>query len=145
VSESGPADGSLVPEVITDLDEVLFRQVHPIHLDDGVLSSAAFIPGRGHNGKLSTLRNRVGAEEAHRRWTSQPGHESCGTWGISVGEAAAISLPTLADETLPDMPDAHASIDFENCASKGEISRSAKKLRNHATDRRRLYPEERLL
>jgi hypothetical protein len=128
-----------IPEVITDHQEVLLRQVHPIHNPNGVLSSGAFRPGPSHQGKLSTHRGYVGAEEAYLRWTAQD-YPSCGTWGISVGEAHGLALPALADDVLPGMPADHASVDFEGCASSSEIKRKAKLLRDHANERARLYP-----
>ncbi|WP_207555732.1 hypothetical protein [Intrasporangium flavum] len=126
---------------IDDLDEVLLRQVHPVHLDeDAVVQSVAFNPSREHQGLLSTLRERVGAEEAYRRH-KDAGLASAGTWGVSVREADENSLPCLDDEHLPDSPPDHASIDFSALSRKGAV-RAAKLLRDAAVARGCLHPAE---
>lgn len=115
--------------LITDRAEVLRRQVHPGLLDPTVgVMKTAFTPSDRDCGLLSTLRGSVDAREAHQRWIAIPGHESAGTWGISVGEAADLSLPSLDDGHVPGMPRDHASVDFRK-HSKGLRLQLGRKLR----------------
>lgn len=126
---------------LDDLNEVLLRQVHPVHLDEeSVVQSVAFSPSRDHQGLLSTLRERVGPEEALRRHKDS-GLATAGTWGVSVGEADENSLPCLDDEHLPDSPPDHASIDFSALSRKGAV-RAAKLLRDAAIARGCLHEAE---
>ncbi|MHB1491476.1 MAG: hypothetical protein ACYCTH_13435, partial [Cellulomonas sp.] len=68
--------------MLTNLDEVLNRQVHPTQLHPlQVVMSTAFTPSDLDAGMLSTLRGSVSPDEAHRRWVADPKHKSAGTWG----------------------------------------------------------------
>lgn len=127
------------PPRLTELDEVLLRQVHPEELDEAVgIQSLAFRPGSSHGFLLSTLREAVGPETAFERHVTA-GLESAGTWGVSVGEAEGQSLVCLDDADPPDTPEDHASIDFNVVGRKQQV-RAARGLRDAALARGRMHP-----
>lgn len=107
------------PQVIADHDEVLNRQI-PLGLWDAHEDRpmwAAFRPQTRDEGLLSTLRGRVGPEEAYRRYCSDPHMKSAGTWGICVGDAAGQGVACFDDGGLETNPPDHASADFRPLAS----------------------------
>jgi len=121
-------------------NELLFRQIHPSHfLEDGAMSSIAFKPGGGDAGHLSTRQQFIGAERAYREWTKS--HDSEGTWAVSVGEVVSLGLGAIDDSDKPEMPEGHASIVFDGLANK-PVAQKARKLRDAATNRGRLHPEQ---
>lgn len=124
--------------VLQNSDELLLRQVPTAVLqDNGLPMSGGFLPGAGHDGMLSTLRESVGAEKAFLRWDgSSP---SAGTWAVSVGESVGLGLTAVDDSALENMPDDHASIDF-NPVPSGKRRQVARKLRDRAIARKRLHP-----
>lgn len=126
-----PADRTL----LTDRDEVQFRQVHP-HFFDGEPTAGAFRPGSNDDGELSVAREAlttaVGAYERH----TNRGRQSMGTWGVTVGEAKAAALDTFADPQPDD--EAHSFIDFDGLG-KGPVKAKSKLLRHHAVSRGCLY------
>lgn len=137
------------PVRLTDNAEVLLRQVHPTHLKtDGTISTGAFTPTARDAGMLSTTRGAVGASEAHRRWVGD-GHESLGTYGISVGEIDEVEVDLGDEETcgLRALDDAahvkvedHASIDFTDVPTKGKVRQAGRKIRDVALKRGMLHP-----
>lgn len=130
---STPDDGRL-----TDLEETLLRQVHPTQFLGGVISKEAFIPTETDKGLLSTLRESVGPQEAHRRWTEDAKKESVGTYGITVAEVEDAGLFALGDAVATNTPD-HASVDFNGLTTGGQRKKVARQLRDCATSRACLY------
>jgi len=120
---------------LTNREEVLNRQVHPVQYDlaKGVLS-AAFTPTPSHDFKLSTLRERVGPEEAFRRHTQGAGLASLGTWPVEVGHACDQGLTCLDDAGLDRLPDDHASVDFSALSSRGKKQQAGRKLAERANE-----------
>lgn len=129
------------PSELSDPAEVLLRQVHPAHrTTDGRISKQAFVPNQNDSGMLSTLREVVGAEEAHRRHTVDSKLASCGTFGVSVEEVcSADALRAIDDGATVGVPD-HASIDFNQVSSQGRVQQAARKLAAAALSRGRLHP-----
>lgn len=126
---------------LQDQAEILYRQVHPKQTKpDGSPASVAFVPTERDEDLLSTHRQRIGPDEAYRRWTEELGHQSVGTYGIAVGEAVGIGLRALDDET-PAIPD-HASLDFSEVPSKGEKRQRGRKLKEFAAGRGCLHLAE---
>lgn len=119
--------------VLTDTDELLYRQVHPVQMPSGQMSSEAFNPSARDKDLLSTLREHVGPEEAYRRWTEDKGFLSIGTYAVSVGEVGDQDLQAIDDSATTE-PD-HVSIDYSSAETKGERKRRSRKLRDAATAR----------
>lgn len=125
--------------VLADEAELLLRQVHPAQLQvNGEPDSSAFMAKSPHNFLLSTRREFIGAERAYREWVAN--HESVGTFGVSVGEINRVSLSAFDDSSAPGMPAGHASIDFRGI-SDSACRKRARKLRDQAVTRGRLFPE----
>jgi len=146
------------PQKLTDPAEILFRQIHPAKLKrNGSLSPSHFMPGDNDEGMMSTNRETIGPDEAHRRWTEELEKPSLGTMGISVEEidgisitphpdrpagATAVSLQALDDAKQLAIPD-HASVDFTQCEYPAELRQGGRKLLELAEKREWLYkPEE---
>lgn len=87
--ESSRAGGE-VP--LDDSDELLYRQVHPSWVQDGVPTSQAFGPTKKDEGKLSVDRGSLTtAKDSFRHHTGTLGLKSEGTWAIAVGEATGLT------------------------------------------------------
>lgn len=133
----------MIPQPLENADEVLLRQVHPDQIDEiSGVSKAAFIPKESDAGMLSTLRERVGPEEAHRRHTQVAKLLSAGTWGVSVAEGERQGVPAWDDACLPDNPDDHASFDFTQHPATNQRKRVARLLRDAAIARGCLFSPE---
>lgn len=128
--------GSHTP--LIDVEEVLLRQVHPDQMQaSGIPDSSAFMAKQPHNYLLSTRRESVGARRAYEDWTEV--HDSAGTYGMSVGEIQAQQLSAFDDSADEGMPEGHASVDFRG-VSDGQSKKRARRLRDAAVTRGRLYP-----
>lgn len=124
--------------VIREASETLLRQVHPSQFPHGEPSSEAFVPSERDKFLLSTLRERVGAQEAYRRWTEDLKKESVGTFGITVGEIESEGLMAVDDADAIAQPD-HASVDFTAVPSKGKRKQIGRRLRDAAVSRGCLF------
>lgn len=120
--------------MLTDGGEELLRQVHPIMCPDGEPARTAFTPTKKDDGKLSTLRGRVSADEAYRRHVEGLQLQSAGTWVVTVGEANDAGCVALDDGDDLGVPD-HASVDFSEAGSRRNVERAARKLRDAAVTR----------
>jgi hypothetical protein len=119
---------------------MLFRQVHPSWVQDGVPSSQAFRPTKKDEGMLSVARgSMITAEGAFEHHTKVLGHQSAGSWGVTVDEVGNVELACYADPT-DDTPH-HGLIDFRELARK-PIETKSKILLAKARDRGRLHPPE---
>ncbi len=118
--------------------ELLWRQVLPDWIDDGIPSSQNFKPTRKDEGRLSTRRSAMmSAQEAYDDHTKQ--WRSAGTWGVSVAEAKGAGLRAIDDSAMPDSPFAHSYVDFRNL-SRGKTDKAAIALKDFAVARGRAYP-----
>lgn len=129
---------------LDDLDELLFRQVHPSFIRDGRPSSQAFRPTPKDNGELSMSRDSLTtAEDAFRLHTEQRRLKSAGTWAVSVGEAREellLSYPDPVPSSQGQVPDpAHAFIDFVPFSNNQREAKGVR-LQRKAVARLRLYP-----
>jgi hypothetical protein len=131
-------------EVLTDDDELLFRQVHPSFVRDGRPSSQAFRPTPKDAGKLSVARGALTtAAAAYRHYMERLRLPSAGTWGVTVGECREQGLPAVADPlaappaTVADP--AHAAIDFTG-HSRSQAEAKGTRLARKACERGRLHP-----
>lgn len=138
------ADGDNL-EQLTDAGELLWRNVHPSWVEsDGKISSQAFRPTSKDEGRLSTARSSLVTAAAHYdEHTGTRGLASSGVWAVSVGEAMALSLPSVYDEhsaTIPQpAPKGHTSIDFTGL-SGGAARKAGGALRDHAEGRGKQHP-----
>lgn len=123
---------------LTDPDEVLYRQVHPTWVQDGVPTSQAFTPTPKDEGELSIARGSLNtAEAAYKHYTTVQKFESAGTWAVTVGEANGAGLESF-DDARPDLL-AHGFIDFRGL-SKNAAKKKGVLLAARARVRGRLYP-----
>jgi hypothetical protein len=129
-------------EPLTDQDEVLFRQIHPIFLKGG-LGSSPFMPNSSDKNLLSVDRGTLTDAAASYALYTSTGRQSEAVYGISVGEFGYEKLPCKSDpleaaEGQPANP-AHALADY-SAHSSGQQKNVAKRLKQKALARGRLYP-----
>jgi len=117
---------------------LLLCQVHPQFFHDGVLSSQAFFPFPKDDGKLSVYDgDQITAEDSFQHYTKTQGFKSVGVWAVKGNEVVSVELAYRPDPV--DGNPAHAVVDF--CAhAKKEYRKLAKRLREMAIKRRKLYP-----
>ncbi len=136
--------GETETTVLSDLEELLFRQVHPSFVRDGRVGSQAFRPTAKDEKKLSVARSsKTSAVAAFELHTQCNKLASSGTWAVTFGECQAFGLPVSEDAvTEGPCPDpAHAIIDFAGLSNSKAEAQGAR-LARHANDRRRLHPPE---
>jgi hypothetical protein len=123
---------------LSDLAEVLFRQVHPDLYDGEQPASSAFMPNHGDEGQLSTDRSSMtSAKDAHDLYVGSD-RKSVGTFGVTVGEFGAHSLSCFPDPILPTETSkanpAHATVDFRALGASQQ-KKVAKRLKQAAVSR----------
>jgi hypothetical protein len=130
-----------IGKLLADHAEILYRQVHPNWVEDGVPSYLAFRPTTKDEGQLSVDQGSlITAEDAYRQHTTIRKLKSAGTWAVTVGEADGAALKSFDDHE--DDPPAHGFIDFRGLG-KREAQRNAAILAARAHKRGRLYPTSR--
>jgi hypothetical protein len=120
-----------------DLDELLWRQVHPKFLHDGRPTSQTFRPSPKDEDQLSVDRaSLTTAADSYGRYV-RSGFLSEGVLAVTVGQCEAECLAVRADPVLTgDHPNsAHALIDFRTLRSRGRREAAAKALTAHALAR----------
>jgi hypothetical protein len=126
-------------DLISDMDEMLLRQVHENFLVDDRLTSQAFQPNGGDEGLLSVdMNSLVDAKTAYKAYLGR-GLNSAGVWGLRVGEFRHSHLSCFRDP-LEGSP-AHAVVDYSSLSGK-PLKRVATKLASIARVRGKLYPTE---
>lgn len=123
-------------EDITYSSDLCFRNVNPILISEGVVSSSAFTPTKGDEGELSTARSSKVTSRQHYEEFVQSGHNSAGVYSISTDDIREERLRWVDNESLQDESlymTGHAYIDFRACASKGAQKRKARSLARKAT------------
>lgn len=119
---------------------LLFRQVYPNFVVEGVLTSQAFTPFPKDKGGLSVYDgDQVSPQEAYRHYTEKQHLLSAGVWGVSGEEVKSLELSYRADPVEGNS--AHALIEFGQRTNK-ECRKLAKRLVGYALNRGRLYPKE---
>ena len=115
-------------------ETLLYRHVNESWLQQGVPSSQTFRPTQKDNGKLSVYDGDiiVSAEAAYIHWTQDLKLTSVGVLAVTEAECSGMNLPAITDGI--DFP-AHATIDFNRCASNGEIKKLAGELTRLSVDR----------
>lgn len=98
-------------------DEVLFRQIHPEWVQDGLPTSQGFRPTPKDAGSLSVDRSTLcTAHDSYALHADVKQLATAGTWGVSVEEFAEVLVECRPDpiEATPTEPAnaAHAVADF---------------------------------
>ncbi|UPZ30434.1 hypothetical protein MUK60_23205 [Streptomyces sp. LRE541] len=124
---------------ITDLEEKLWRQVHPVWVHEGRVTSQLFSPTPKDSGELSVTRaSVVTAEAAHRHHTEVVGLKSIGVYCVEVAEVQEAGLNAVDDSQVDDgqeRPPGHAFVDFKAVSSAKQQKRRASTLRDKAEKR----------
>lgn len=123
---------------LSELSELLWRQIHPGHVDGGKVSSLAFRPSAKDDGQLSTSRSqKVSAAQAYEYHTVTLGLAAAGTYAVSVGDVAEEDLRAVDDSATGNeaTPPGHAYIDFRQVPSDKRCRKIAARLRDKAEGR----------
>jgi hypothetical protein len=100
-------------KVLTSSKELLFRQVRAEDFLEARKRKTTFRPTRSSKGLLSVDRGALtNAERAYLDFKAA-GHDSIGSFAVTVGEASKFGLKCREDPIEGDRPNpAHAVIDF---------------------------------
>lgn len=132
--------------LLTDSDELLYRQIHPNWMNSGRPTSLAFKPSLKDNNHLSTDRSyKTTAAEAYHRYL-RLNLKSQGTWGVTVGEFKEVEIdcfydPIMDCEGTEDNP-AHSYADFSSLEGNNKKKSVGKILRRKAANRGCLYSDK---
>lgn len=137
-------------ELVTARDELLWRQIHPRRISDGMISSEAFEPGRSDDKRLSCSReSKTSAKEAFEHYTTQAELTSAGSAAIAVGEVESDEPTVEGNPAVPSLravddsgnsspsnplPPGHTYVDFRPLGSS-RITKKAKQLAFYAMRR----------
>lgn len=128
---------------LADAMEVLFRQIHPKFIEDGLPTSQPFRPTRKDNGRLSVDRSALTSASDSFALFIATGSTSTAVYGLTVGECGAEKLPCSADpiesSSTAAANAAHAFVDF-NDHSDGQWKNISKRLKRKAIERGQLHP-----
>ncbi|MEU5286505.1 hypothetical protein N7925_19635 [Streptomyces sp. CA-278952] len=125
--------------------ELLWRQINPSHIENGVISKLAFVPGENDKGQLSTARSKsVTAQAAFEHHTVVLQLGSIGSYAVTVGEIIDAGLRAVDDSAIqeqkPPTP-GHTYVDYRSIASKNQRKKLGAKLRDKAVERGCQYNE----
>ena len=151
----GPEFEELVDgeEVLSELTEILYRQVPYGHFDSVSQEPTMdiFRPRPDEHSQLSTSRSgRVSAQQAYEHRVNTLQLRSAGVWGVSVEEVTNVESRAVDDSALlPDddekTPPGHAYIDLRHLEEAHKQDKRARdqfrqRLLIYARNRKRLYP-----
>ena len=124
--------------MLSDMGELLFRQIHPDFIeDDGLPSSQPFRPTRKDENKLSVDRSSLTtAERSYLSYTAKK-YSSKAVYGLTVGEFDEEKI--VCEEDPSEDNRAHAFADYSDWPT-GQQKKKAKRLRTKAIYRGKLYP-----
>jgi hypothetical protein len=130
-------------ELLTNADEVLFRQIHPNCMHHGEPASDRFKPQPNDAGLMSVDRSSLtDAPTSHALYTST-GNQSAAVYGVTVGEFGdeVVECRDDALEATEDTPanPAHALADYTPHEEK-KWKLISKRLTQKAKARGRLHP-----
>jgi hypothetical protein len=131
------------PNVLSDDNELLLRQVHPSFVRDGRPSRRSVRRRRMRESSPWHEVSLTTAAAAFQHYTERLGLPSGGTWGVTIAECREQGLPALGDpltappEAVADP--AHAVIDF-TAHSRSQVEAKGTRLARKAFDRGRLHP-----
>ncbi len=138
-----PAKGTIASSPISDADEIMFRQVHPILYQAGAVASSAFMPTEDDQGHLPVDRGSLTTPKASLDLYRANGRQSAAVYGVSVGEFTVEGIPCQPDP-VPATPNlkanpAHAYADY-NGIGTSQRKKKAQRLRTVALRRGLLHP-----
>jgi len=115
---------------------LLLRQVHPLFVQDGKISSQVFRPTPKDQKKLSVYDgDMIAPETSHEHFCRQANCTSCGVVAISKEECNSQDLSVCEErEPYPE----HCTIDF-SALPKGQVEKKAKLLKKFAETRGWLF------
>lgn len=116
-----------------DEEQMLYRQVHPSWVQDGRITSQAFIPMPKDAGMLSVYDGlKILAEPSFIHYTAVQMLASHGTVSVTADEVEVVGLSWRPDpEPFPE----HAVIDFTGLPTTGKVKAKAQALAERARNR----------
>jgi hypothetical protein len=110
-------------------ETLYFRQIHPSHVQTGVVSSEAFRPTEEHKWLLSLYDGSlIKADASWRHYTEALGKESIAVMALDSAQCAEVSLAVIpSPEIFPE----HCHLDFTTLGSNTH-KKTARKLRDRA-------------
>lgn len=138
-------------EKLDNVDEVLFRQIHPNFKDGDGLSSQPFIPSSQafnptpkDNNKLSVDRSSLTDAASSYELFISAGHKSAAVFGVSMSEFSHEGIDCFSDP-IPVSDNnngnpAHALADYSP-HTQGQQKNKAKRLKAKAIARGQLFPK----
>lgn len=134
-------DGELrdCEQEITEAGELLWRQVHPRFVRDGVVIAEGFVGPQPGTSEISVVRSSVRSSvQARAHHTERLGLDSAGTWAVSVGEVVEAQGRSIDDAECPEVETpGHAYVDLR-LLSRNERKRARVVLATAATNRGRV-------
>ena len=125
-------------EILTDEDELLFRQVPKEWCQNGNLLSLAFRPlPRKDEGRLSGDRESLTTAESSFIRFKESGGNTEAVYGLRIHEYSDHNVPCYGDP-LPDNP-SHAYADF-SAFGESKTKKTSQRLRDIAVTRGKIYP-----
>ena len=129
---------------LSEDEDVLFRQVHPNFIQDGIPSSQPFVPTQKDNSKLSVDRSKLtNAEAAFDRFI-ESGQFSDAVYGVTVAEFATQGVECFSDPIVDPDPKlsnpTHAYANYSPFSVNAQKNK-AKRIKQHALARGRLHPK----
>lgn len=123
---------------LTEMAELLFRQIHPNFIQNGQIGSPAFCPTPKDDNKLSVDRSSMTTPQASRQLFVSNGGKSQGVYALSVEEFQQENLTCQADPIEAEdnklANPAHAIADY-SAHSQKEQKNKAKRLKLKAMAR----------
>jgi hypothetical protein len=125
-------------------EEVLFRQIHPSFIHDGVPSSQSFTPTPKDEGKLSLDRSKLTDPDISFERFLQSGQQSAAVYGVSTAEfyeqAIECFSDPIDDADLKLSNPAHAYANYASF-SGNFLKNKAKLIKQKALARGCLHPK----
>jgi hypothetical protein len=129
--------------LLTDDNEVLYRQIHPDLMDGDVPASSNFVPKRSDNNELSLDRSSITSADAAFTLYTGAGYLSVAVYGVAVGEFRAEKI-SCREDPIALTPStwanpAHAVADY-SAHSPNQQKTIGKRIKQKAIARGKLHP-----
>ena len=121
---------------IVNLEEELRRQIHPSQVRDNTITTGVFST---RDQMVSTFREAVPPEEAHRIHTEEFGLQTVGSCVVSVGDVKRAGLRAVDDSAVQGVHPSHSYIDMRGLG-KSARDKAAKELKRAALQNQIWYP-----
>lgn len=127
-------------QLVSDADELAYRQITKHMIDDGKVATTAFGPSTADQGMPSFSRSTLVTAQDSRDWyTRNAKNPSLGVWAVSVGEVVASGRCVVDDSNVPvadGTPQApgHCFVDYRGLTKQQERELRGK-LYIHAMER----------